>query len=479
MRARSRILGSGDERIGRGAYLLSGVLIFGLSEGLDWTLGFRSVGAVHGSWFLLGLVSVPLFLAFAFMTAWRLEDVGASPKLRTLLIGCSLVPIVRGIVFGILASLPSRKEGAILVKLDRAPEKEPEPSPPLLPLLEGWLPDSPLGRQLLATVGAFGLPLAATVAFSVLPRSGLPWARFMPRGEVLGWGLFVGTPFAAGVWAGFVTSYGRTTGVGRALGSAFVAYAAVMLALFVLAFEGIACIAMAAPLLLPCVLLGALVGHVLGRARRPEAAALAAFLGLLLLAHDFVSPPPPVRFRGSVAVRVHASPEVVFENVAAISPVDEPPSWLHAIHARHVESKLDGRGVGARRRCVYSVGDMEERIVRWEPGREVAFVVDRVPGVIARCAEPEWGRFVLTPNGDGTTTVTAEGEYSVKIFPAAYWGLWTQTFLREIQLRGLEHAKRMSETPAPVRRRARPAPMPEWMELANATCACTRHAPGR
>jgi hypothetical protein len=122
---------------------------------------------------------------------------------------------------------------------------------------------------------------------------------------------------------------------------------------------------------------------------------------------------------------------------------------------------------------VFTNGTFVEPIQVWNAPRELTFGVASQPEHLADYIDVVKGQFLLDDNGDGTTTLRGTTWYRVKVFPIAYWSLWSDRLLHAIHLRVLEHVKRLSEN-APAQTAS--AGMPPWMASANATCSCTRHA---
>jgi hypothetical protein len=53
--------------------------------------------------------------------------------------------------------------------------------------------------------------------------------------------------------------------------------------------------------------------------------------------------------------------------------------------------------------------------------------------------------FVLTPLPDGHTLLTGTSRYRNRMWPTAYWRLWSDSIVHQIHLRVFRHIKRLSE----------------------------------
>jgi hypothetical protein len=238
-----------------------------------------------------------------------------------------------------------------------------------------------------------------------------------------------------------------------------------------------ACVVMATPILLVCATLGAWIGWATGR-QRPLVQTLAPLVLLLmpgLVGVDLIRPPTPAALAVTSRLVVHAPRERVWHNVIAFPPIEAPPAPIFALVAMPIEARIDGHDPGATRRCVFTNGEFVEPIEVWDEPRELRFSVAREPMNIGEYADIRGGRFLLSDNGDGTTTLEGTTWYQLKVFPTAYWSAWARTFLHAIHMRVLDHIARISEHPE-LARNTTAAPQPAWMATANETCACTRHA---
>lgn len=487
--------------VGRGAFVAWGLALFVLKCVLDWQVSSafgetwtpliyfspRVSPLFHPNespryWLALLAVALPFLVAGVRLCAGRLADMGVRP----LWCGLFLAPFVHWAFFLVLAFAPPGRRESAPAEATGPPDGSPADAqarvllahePPVIPGLAALVPEGTGGRYLLAVGGSLVLSALGLALLAVAPRDQTQVPFFL-HGEVLGAGLFFGLPFGLGFWSAFVVSYRRdASSAPAALGAGLLSLAGGLLILLAVAYEGIACIIMAAPILGVTTILGAVVGHLAAKLPGPQrSAAAAAILVLFLLGRDVVRPPEPVTLVETTEVQIAAAPEVVWKHVTAVSPMEAEPAAIFAICAMPLESRLEGTGVGAKRRCVLTVGDLEETVEVWDEARELTFRVDRAPERFARYGAVERGQFLLSRNADGSTTVRGTTWYRMAVAPAGYWSLWTQAFVEAVHVRVLGHVKRLAEHPetsAP----ARPAPQPAWMSAVNATCNCTKHAP--
>lgn len=485
-------LWSFEGRVTRREFLVAGAALFAVKYVLDAAVArafgepwnplmyfspavspLLRAGEFPAFWLALLAVALPFIAAGVSLCARRLRDMGFPP----FWCGLFFLPFLHWLFFVVLTVAPSAPPAeAAGSAAGEARARDDADEPPLVPWLASLVPTSVPARFVVALLGSLALATLGLLMIKHAPSQSADVLGPLPRKEVLGTGLFFGLPFGMGFWSGFVVGYRRTGVLGAALLAGGASVLAGLLALLAVALEGVACIVMALPILTPIALLGAAVGYWSGRLPAPERAAGAAALAVAaLVGHDLVRPPEAVLLVATTEVRIKAPPGVVWRNVTSNSPIDEPFEPIFAIVAAPLASVLEGEGVGARRRCVLTVGELEETVAAWEPGRELAFVVDRAPERFARYGSVERGRFLLLPQADGTTLVRGTTWYRLRVAPAAYWSLWTQRFVGAVHRRVLAHVKRASEDPLAARANA-PARLPDWIRIANATCPCTRHA---
>ncbi len=291
--------------------------------------------------------------------------------------------------------------------------------------------------------------------------------------EHYGWGLFVGLPFCLGLLSVLVYANAeeRSLSSSIAVGLMSAAFACVSLVAF--AAEGAICILMALPLALPLAALGALTGYAIQRSRRggavlpPAVCSVALALPGLMGVEALQDPRPAVR-PVTTAIVIDAPPEVVWRHVVSFSELPAPREAIfRAGIAYPIGAKIEGRGVGAVRRCRFSTGDFVEPITVWDAPRRLAFSVRSQPPPMKELSpygdvhpphldgflRSRRGEFRLTRLAGGRTRLEGTTWYENRMWPAAYWRGWSDMLIHEIHLRVLRHVRALSERPAgPVER---------------------------
>ena len=303
------------QRVGRRAYAASGFGLMTLKYGVEATLIFVCAGTVFLPWdflnplltaresilqpgplwlpWVLVLWSLPFLWISVTMSVRRAADAGNSPWLGLLV----LVPLINLIFMLAMCFAPRRK-----ARRGRTARGAPS--------REDWVAS-----------GAMAVGLSLLIGGVMLWISVYVFATY-------GASLFLGTPIMMGATAAYFynrpcpRSYGASAGIGLTA----VFFAAVALLLF--ALEGLICVAMAAPLILPIGAVGGLIGKAIADAsRRPGRELLAALLVLPLLAGGESR---LARSREAVvltSVEIAAPPETVWEHVVDFPELTEQPAW--------------------------------------------------------------------------------------------------------------------------------------------------------
>ena len=251
------------------------------------------------------LPALPFLGAGVLLTVQRLR----SARLPLWLAVLFVVPVLKWFLFLVALVTPSRQS------------IEPPPLPGLRPptWLERLCPRSRLGSA------------AAGVAIACV----LLWTATLMGTQALGqygWGLFLGLPFVAGFLGAFIHSAREPRSLTDSVMVALLAGVVGALGFLALAIEGFVCLIMAAPLVVPMAVMGALLGHVIAPARVRQAAGQMFCAGLLavplMLTGERLmdAPAPLLEVRSSV--KVAAPPERVWRHVIAFAELPPPTEWL-------------------------------------------------------------------------------------------------------------------------------------------------------
>jgi hypothetical protein len=279
-----------------------------------------------------------------------------------------------------------------------------------------------------------------------------------------GVGLFIGVPLVLSFAAAGLHSLPDRRGFGECLAVGVWAELEWGFILLLTGFEGAVCLMMAAPLVLVCGLLGALVAHAIQDALRFRGnfARLVPIVVLfapgLMGAEKLVDPDPPM-FAVRTSVEVNAPPETVWRHVIDFPELSAPSEWyFRAGIAYPTCARINGRGVGAVRECVFTTGSFVEPVTAWDEPRLLAFDVTAQPPPMRewsfRDVHPphldgflvsQRGQFRLEAQPNGRTRLEGTTWYRHSMWPAAYWRLWSDFLIHRIHQRVLRHVQTLAE----------------------------------
>lgn len=281
--------------------------------------------------------------------------------------------------------------------------------------------------------------------------------------------LFLATPLVMGAVAGFVFNRPAPRSTAATAGLATLVMLASALVLLLFAFEGLICIAMAAPIVAPLGILGGLLGKAVADMAGPRSAPLVPLvlaLPLVAGAERLVNPGPP-EYCVLTVVEVAATPAAVWPHVVEFPDLPEPDDWFFRCGiACPLRARIEGRGVGAVRHCEFSTGDFVEPITVWDEPRRLAFDVASQPDPMTELSpwrhvhpphlheqslKSRRGEFRLVDIGGGRTRLEGRTWYTFDMHPPAYWTLWSDLSIHRIHRRVLDHVKRLAEAePSPA-----------------------------
>jgi uncharacterized membrane protein YhaH (DUF805 family) len=430
------------------------------------------------------LVSLPFLWTGIMLTFYRLRDAG----LPLVLIVFFFVPLLNLLLFLILVLLPARK----LISDGSGDPSYTKPT------------GADVSREMGADTGIrAGEPILrdASGSTGITSRTPLPPRAFEPLRELhrsivlesywlsgflaiaitvpcallamvlgaqvlqsYGFSLFVGAPFTIGMVSVLLFGFSRPKPLGACLLVALAAMLLAGVAILFVALEGAICLIMAAPIVMPIAYLGAGVGYIIQR--RPwlndhSTSLLLAFcimIPALMGAESAGEPVPAVRSVTTVVI-INRTPAQVWPHVIAFPPLPEPDDWFFQTGIAYPKrAEIHGSGVGAVRHCIFSTGAFVEPIEIWNPPSQLRFRVTEQPHPME-----EWspyaihpphldhylvsreGEFLLEPLEAGRTHLVGTTWYSNRMWPAAYWHLWSDSIIHRIHERVLTHIKERAE----------------------------------
>lgn len=277
------------------------------------------------------------------------------------------------------------------------------------------------------------------------------------------YGLFMWLPIAMGVISTITYGYKNPKTKGELSSISKKALFVFCIGMLLIAFEGIICLVMAAPIALVFNWIGFSIGHLIltkGIFGYPPlmtvlfAISIPAFMAF----EDNLIFEEKLRSVTTI-VEINAKPEVVWKNVIEFPQLEEPNELLFkAGIAYPINAKIEGQGVGAIRYCNFSTGSFVEPITNWnepnllqfdvveqpEPMKELS-LYDIHPNHLHGYWVSQKGQFKLIQLENGNTRLEGTTWYVNKIKPDLYWTLWSDYIVHSIHDRVLNHIKTVSE----------------------------------
>jgi len=444
-------------RVGRFKYAGLGIFFFAVKHTIDrfvaasfgyrWTIldywvytdnGVEKISHTRAEFYAtLILVALPFIWIGVILTLRRLRDTGL-PLWCVMLF---FVPFINLLFFLVLSIYPSASK-----------EKSELSESGFRQAFSRIIPTSEFGS---AAMGVL-ITTALAVVFTLISVNVL---------SQYGWGLFVGIPFFLGLNSVLIYGYHERRPYLKCLGVALLSVLFVGAALFVIAFEGLVCIVMAAPLAIVLAALGGSIGFEFQRHYSFQAESfqmlslLVIAIPALILIENLTALQTPT-FSVRTAVVIDAPPEKVWTNLIAFAELPPPKELLFRTGVAYpIRAKIDGTGVRAVRHCVFSTGEFVEPIRVWDEPRLLKFDVRSQPRTmdelsVYKALRPQHlenflvsrqGQFALTQLSDGRTLLEGTTWYENRFWPAQYWRLWSDFIIHRIHSRVLLHIKNLSE----------------------------------
>ena len=385
--------------------------------------------------FTLLAASIPFIWIGTLLTLRRLRSLGWKPWWVLLF----FVPVVKLFFFAVLCLLPS-------------PAEKNTP-----PVIRSPLAASLTGRK---AIQSAVLSILITASLAVL-GAWLGTALFRDYG----YSIFVGLPFCMGFLSVIIYSFGQERSVMSCVLVANLTVVIAGLGLLLVAFEGILCLLMAAPIAFAVATAGGLLGYIVQttfRSRGQSAKMFCSVIVLMPLAMTLEHNVPPSLplFAVKSSVIINAPPEKVWRHVVAFTELPPPKELIFKAGVAYpIRAEIHGTGVGAVRYCDFSTGPFIEPIEVWDEPNLLKFSVTHNPEPLQEWTpykaihpahldgylESRAGQFHLVPLEDGRTLLEGTTWYYHHLWPADYWQLWSDHIIHQIHLRVLNHVKNLSE----------------------------------
>ncbi|WP_437185750.1 hypothetical protein SH668x_002866 [Planctomicrobium sp. SH668] len=214
---------------------------------------------------------------------------------------------------------------------------------------------------------------------------------------------------------------------------------------------------MAAPIMLPLGAIGGLVGYAcVHNEKTPLQLMLLMIFTIPLMMGIEKITHTPREFLVSTVVDIDAPREQVWKTVLEFPELPPPDEiFFRAGIAYPIKAEIQGHGVGAIRRCIFSTGAFVEPITVWDEPKRLAFDVAEQPHSMTELSpypnlhpphldnslRSNRGEFLLEELPGNRTRLIGNTWYELEIYPHAYWTIWTQGLIHRIHLRVLEHVK--------------------------------------
>jgi uncharacterized membrane protein YhaH (DUF805 family) len=407
----------------------------------NWSRNFPPSALQVNFLLILGVTAIPFIWLGLAMTVKRLRDTGLDVWLSVFF----FVPVVNVLFFLLLCILPSRE----------TKEKARTGDDGYVSLL---LPKSKWGSATFSAItgATFGCALG--------------WFTIRGLGNY-GWTLFLAIPFFMGFLAVWLYCYARPRNFTECIGVAMWSVAICGVIIIGLAMDGIFCVVMSAPIAAALAFLGAYLAYAIQSMRRMAAqsgAVLSLFLAIPLMAStEFLAPLTTPEFKTHTSIEISAPPEIVWQHITSFPRIDAPLNTVFRLGISYpLEAQISGTGLTADRKCVFSSGAFREPILVWEEGKHFAFGVSEEPPLMKEWSpyssihvrhledhdfRPERADFYLTALPGGRTRLDGWTTYTNRMWPAAYWGLWTDAILHQIHLRVFRQVKALAEADVALR----------------------------
>jgi hypothetical protein len=278
-----------------------------------------------------------------------------------------------------------------------------------------------------------------------------------------GTGVFMVVPILSGFIAGSVSNWSEKRPTATIWLSSLLQLFFAGAGLLSFGIEGGVCILMASPLLYPMFAVGCFLGQIAMNLRRGDKGLMVSVVPVLVVMGLSANSLDPIfaTKTESTTVIVNAPPEKIWPFLFHLQDLPKPDQLIFKTGIAYtIGTHAEGQSVGSSRLCQLTTGTMKETISAMETNRYMRFKVLNTPASIKESnpfydVHPRhetdsfrvnWGEFKLEPLSGGRTRFTGTSNYSYNIFPAWYWGLYTDTVAEQIHVRMMGEIKRRAES---------------------------------
>lgn len=438
--------------IDRGPYLVWGLILFGTKYNLDRLISWS---LFHREWFITNYLvrpdefavdrlssnditfyaamttaSIPFIWFGTLLCIKRLRSARLPPWLTIFF----FIPLLNFLLFLILSILPPQISKSEVRKIG---------------LISRMVPRGKIGN---ITV-AIGFTVFIGILITILS------ANFLKQ---YGWGLFIGTPFFMSFTSVVLYGFHEPRSFRESVNVSTLSIGIFSLFLFLLAVEGLFCIAMALPLGLILSLIGGTIGYFVQKRNNSPSPALfsIALMIPLLFLYDAQEHRAPPLVEEKTSVIIHADAKTVWRNLIDFPEIESPPEFIFQTGIAYpITARILGSGKGAVRYCVFNTGTFVEPIEIWREPYLLRFSVQSQPEPMTELSPYKHldvphlhgyflstqGQFELRETEGGTTELEGTTWYRQNVWPSFYWRLWSDYIVRRIHLRVLNHINKNSE----------------------------------
>jgi uncharacterized membrane protein YhaH (DUF805 family) len=272
-----------------------------------------------------------------------------------------------------------------------------------------------------------------------------------------GFGIFVVSPLLIGVTTAFLANRGGDLGWRRTAKLVLGALLLGGVALVLVALEGMVCIVLASPLAAGAGLVGGAIGRAMalsGKRSRRETLMSVALLPLIFAAERAL--PPDTHFSTDDSIVIAARPSVVWSAVTHMGAITSSPPLPFRLGVSYpMRGDIEGEGVGALRRGVFSTGIALERVTDWIPGRKLGFTILSDPPAMHEMSpyshlnaphvkgyfRTNYTSFEITPLGNGRSLLRVHADNELRLDPVLYWLPFARWIIHANEMRVLEHVR--------------------------------------